>query len=500
MPSEIIRKVSAALLSVTVIIPALSACGEQSDAPKAAPQQGAETVAADAETEAAVPTEEDIIREIYQDADFGGYEFHLLGYKPGGHFYGKISAAANEMWYEEQTGDIYEDAVYRRNQMTEELLNVKISPVFVDDVQSSLKKLVMSGDQSADAALGPLAYNMDLAASGYLVNLHTISSLDLSQSWFDQGIVKNYSYKGKQLYAVTGAGNIFDDYAVPVVFYGRDILTQYQLSDPADLVTDGKWTIDAMMTMGEAVTADIDGDGKMTDSDSYGYLDNTGEMVHLMEGTGYTMTNVGDDGIPYVNCTKPGYVEAAEFIYNRVIQSPALWHGSNGIAVGIMKENRALFYYELLGCINEFRDMESSFSLLPCPKLNEAQETYVSSINSVWCTSFSVPVTTPDAERTGAVLSALNAFSVGTVNNVLYELLLGAKLVREEKTQEMLSVILSSKKYDWGNGYSWSSGISSLLNSQVSAKSFTMASKLESQSEKIQKSFDKFLAKFDELE
>ena len=495
------RCLSAVLLSLILLLPAVSACGEQSGVtPGEAPAQTDTVLDTEAAAESQTPSEEDIIREKYQDTDYGGYEFTLVGYKPGGFFYNKISTSANEIYYEEQTGDIYEDAVYKRNSMTEELLNVKINPMYVDDVQSALKKLVMSGDQSADAGLGPLAYNMTLAASGYLVNLLTIGSLDLGQPWFDQGIIKNYSYKGKQLYAVTGAGNVFDDYAVPVIFYGRDIMTQYGLSDPADIVPDGKWTIDMMMTMGETVTSDIDGDGKMTDADSYGFLDNTGEMIHLMEATGFTMTNVGDDGIPYINCFTPGYVDAAEFIFNRVITNTALWHGSNAIAIGMLKENRALFYYELLGCINELRDMESSFSLLPCPKLNEQQENYVSAVNSVWCTSFAVPVTTPDAERTGAILNALNAFSVNTVNSVLYELLLGAKLVREEKTQEMLDVILGCKKYDWGNGYSWSSGIQNILNSQVSAKTFVMASKIESQAEKIQKSFDKFLADFDELE
>ena len=494
------KKLIAFLLASLIISSSLIACGEQAavkaDEPASKDDQSADILT---EAESSEPDADQIIRDRYRDTDYGGYEFTVAGYEPGGFFYNKISQSANEIWYEEQTGDIYEDAVYKRNIMTEELLNIKIKPLYISDYESAVKKIVAAGDDTIDVGLGPLAYQMNLAASGYLANLRNLNSVELDQPWFDQAIIKNYSYKGRQLYALTGAGNIFDDYAVPVIFYGRDILTQYGLDDPADLVPDGKWTMETMMTMGETVTSDIDGDGKMTNSDSYGFLDNGGQMIHLMEATGFTMTSVGDDGIPYINCFKPGYVEAAEYIYNRIIQSPSMWTGSNGTAIGILKENRALFYYELLGCINELRDMESSFSLLPCPKLNEQQETYVSAVNSVWCTSFSIPVSSSDPERSGTVLNTLNAFSVNTVNSVLYELLLGAKLVREEKTQVMLDYILNNKKYCWGNGYSWSSSISNLLNNQFSAKSFVMVSKIEAQSEKMQKSLDKFLEKFDEL-
>ena len=505
---------TAALLAafVLLVLP-VSSCGGS------AGPQAAETAAADnaadtaggaaidpdpAEPEETGPDYETGIRNKYRDSDYGGTEVVILSMKEGTFWYNLISPAANEVWYAEQSGDIYEDAVYRRNMMTEELLNVKIKPLFLADgmtnFESIVKKSVKAGDASFDMALGPLSYQISLASDGYLTNLRGIKELDLGQPWFDQAIIGNYAYKGEKLYAVTGAANVFDDYAVPIVFYGRDIVDRYGIGDPADLVPDGKWTIEAMMSMAESVSADLDGDGAITDADSFGYLDNTGVMVHMMEAAGNTITSVDENGVPYLNCFSRGYVEAGEFIFDRVINSGAVRFGDNAADTEIFKDRRGLFYYQILGVINQLRDMETSFSLLPNPKYDESQENYVNSVNSVWCTTFSVPVTNEKTAVTGDTLNVMSAFSVNTVNSVLYELLLGSKLIREEKTLDMLGYTLNSKKYCWGNGYSWSGPITEILNAQVTAKTFTMASSIEKSSSKIQKAFDKLIQKFDALE
>ena len=208
-----------------------------------------------------------------------------MGIQPGAHFYAKINAKANEIWFAEQTGDSYSDAVYTRNLLTEELLDVTITPIWQADrdaVGSQIQQAAQAGDDIADMALTSLAVHMTQATAGYLHNLHSLSAVQLWGSWYDQDIVKNYSYKGNKLYCVTGAYNVFDDYGVPVIFYGKEILTKNGLEDPATLVPEGKWTLDVMMEMAETVTADTNGDGAMDAADTWGYLDNTDYYPHLL--------------------------------------------------------------------------------------------------------------------------------------------------------------------------------------------------------------------------
>ncbi|MBQ8402430.1 MAG: hypothetical protein IJX14_10945, partial [Clostridia bacterium] len=341
--------------------------------------------------------------------------------------------------------------------------------------------------------------NITQATSGYLHNLHTIDAITLDAEWYDQDIVRNYSYKGIKLYCVTGAYNVFDDYAVPVICYARALMNLNGLEDPSALVPEGKWTLDAMMSMAETVTTDTNGDGTMDINDTWGYLDNTDYYPHLLEGAGQPRTLVGSDGIPVLNITSEAYIDVGEKIYNLVVDSDARYIGSNADCVTIMKENRGLFYYELLGAINEFRDMESDFSLLPMPKYDEALENYTSPINPIWCTSVSLPVTVGDTDRAGTVLNVLSAFSVDTVNSALYELLLGSKLIRDTSTLDMLDYVLTSKVYDWANGFSWSSPIQSALLKQASANSFVLASAMQSAAPAAEKALQNFLGSLDAL-
>ena len=360
-------------------------------------------------------------------------------------------------------------------------------------------QFVKAGDDALDLALTALSTNITLATSGNLHNLHNIDAISLESEWYDPGIVKNYSYKGNKLFCVTGAYNVFDDYAVPVIFYGRDVLNQHGLTDPSEYVREGTWTLDVMMEMAEKVTLDVDGNGVMNESDAYGYLDNGDFYPHLLEGAGQPRTLVGEDGVPVLNITNGAYLEAGEKVYNLVVESNAKFIGSNATSVTIMKENRGLFYYELLGAINEFRDMESDFSLLPMPKADESLENYTSAINPIWCTSMAIPVTVADAERSGTVLEVLSALSVETVNSALYEVLLGSKLVRDTVTLEMLDFVWNSKVYDWANGFSWATAISSALSTQANANSFVLASAMESSYKAANKSLENFLKKLDEV-
>ena len=489
----------AALLSAS----AFTACASTEPEEQAGTQVSVLPEEAAAEPEET--TIEDQIKAAHADTDYDGHELHIVGMNSGGGFYYLIGPEANEIWYESQTGDVYVDAVYTRNLMTEELLNVKIVPEYAGggyaDVAPFVQRLVASGDTAIEATLGPLSYNIGIAASGNLHNLYNVDSMELDQPWYDQAIVKNYSYKGNKLYAVSGAVNVFDDYAVPVVYYGKEIMTQYNLEDPAELVKEGTWTIDKMMTMAETVSIDLDGDGVITDADSFGFMDNTDILKHLLEGTGYTITRVSDDGVPFPTCLTPEFVDIAETLYNRIVSSPATRTGDNGTAANIFKENRGLFYYNLLGDIYTYRDMESSFSILPLPKYNEAQENYVSAVNSIWCTALAIPVTVEGEalERTGTILNVLSAFSVDTVDKALYELILGSKLVRDEQTLVMMDYILNNKQYCWGNGYEWASTVQGLFSSQNNSNSFIMASEIQSKSKAIQKQLDKFLEKFEAL-
>ncbi len=485
------------LLAALMLCGTFASCGDTSEVQSQTDDSSIasvdETPAVESET-----TVTDTVAAKYGDHDYMGYGYRILAYSPGTFFYGKISSDANEVYYESETGDSYNDAVYKRNILTEDLLNVKISPVFdVGDISTYVTNSVMSGDDNCDLVLYSLSYNITLGINSKVYNLKSLSGMDLSAPWWDQNIISNFTYKNEVLYTVAGHYNVFDDYAVPVIFCNMNVIGQNSLTNPKELVREGKWTLDNMMSIADAVTNDINGDGKMDKTDAWGFCDNGGALYHLMSGSGALNTHMDENGVPVIACKEESYLNAAEKIYNTVVSSSSIYQGDNGTCCTMMKEDRNVLYYELLGCINEFRDMESDFTLLPLPKYSEEQEAYSSLVNPIWCTSMSIPTSVSDPELSAVVLDVMSGYSTDTVNNTLYELILGSKLIRDEETKEMLDYVLASKVYDWAEGFGWFSKLSSIFSYQTNKKDFVMVSQIEKYYESSQTALDEMLALID---
>lgn len=337
------------------------------------PDNTSDITAAEVETTGKSTT--GIVKDKFSQYDYNGYEFRILGLSPGEHFYKKINPSANEIYYETDSGDIIDSAIVTRNQMTEDLLNIKISPVWgggTFDVGNFAKKSIMSDSDDFDMMLMPLTVPYNLAGEGLIANLNDITTIDTSNPWWDQAVVNNFTVAGN-LYALTGHYTIFDDYAVPCIFYNQYMVDENSSGDIPSLVRDGKWTIDTMMVMAKAGTADLNGDTNWDLADSWGFMDNGAAFKHLLEGFDITFCESDGKGGQVISLGTERVINAVEKLYNTVISSNDICQTSNADCVNLFSENRCMFYYELLGAINQFRNMNKDFGITPLPKLDEKQ-------------------------------------------------------------------------------------------------------------------------------
>lgn len=98
----------------------------------------------------------------------------------------------------------------------------------------------------------------------------------------------------------------------------------------------------------------------------------------------------------------------------------------------------------------EIRDMKDDYGVLPYPKLDEQTEgyrTYLSGTFSAQMISVNQPET--NWERTGTITEALNAYSREFVIPAIYEVTLKTKTSRDERSVEMLDLILDSRAYSF---------------------------------------------------
>lgn len=423
------------------------------------------------------------VKDKFGDVDYGGYEFRILAITPGEHWQAFINENSTEIWYEEDSADALQHAVFTRNLLTEDLLGVTIKPLWggiYTEVRDRTKTLVRAGGDDMDMVHNSHMLLLAQAMDNFFLNLYDLEPLDVKSEWWDQAYVDTFTYRKNQLYTITGDYLTLDDYSTSVMFYNKNVVENLSLEDPADLVDAGTWTIDNMMEMARKATAESSGDGIMDEKDNWGLLDNGHALIHFIEGCDIRMTELDADGVPQVTVDQEQFINTVQYVWEKISISPYTLELPNDDDLVIIKDDRALFYHEVLGALFNFRDMEGDFSLLPVPKMSEDQERYTSIADGIWCTALAVPNTVSNPVRTATIMEVLGGMSTDTVEKALYEIVLGPQLFREPRTVDMLKYCLEARSYDWSKNISWANPLTSALIAQDANKSFTFTSTLKS--------------------
>lgn len=492
-------------LSLALILAVLSllSCSDKGNAksetdPVESTQQSASNTESESETEAE-KTVTDTVREKYSSYSYDGYEYKVLAPGPNAHFaYDEVGADVNEVWVEESDGTPLNDAIFARNLATEDLLGIKVTPIFADNdenIRNQVKTEVTAGTTDYDTVLNRMDYIGPQAESGLYLNL--MDHLDTSNPWWDKNIVETFTMFNSKLYWITGDINVFDDFAVEVLFTNKSILEQNGFELPYKDVLEGKWTIDRMYQIAKACEKDLDGDGKMTvGKDVIGHIEGNDHIKHWIYAMGEKSCDIDKDGNLEVNILTESHISAIDTLFSYMVEKQMTYTGAwqDFLKGGIV------FCGAMLGPINSLREMEDDFGVIPMAKKNEAQERYGNYVSNGWTTAYAIPMTNKDPDRTGIILEVLCGFSTDTVRSALYDVLFAAKLVRDTESVEMLNIIFDTKSYDWAVDFSWGGNFANLYNGIYNSKNNTYVSGATKSQKIINKMLDKVITDFKALE
>lgn len=373
--------------------------------------------------------------------DFQGAHFHTT--------YLDWQEYAEYFFAHESTGDAMNDAIFDRTTRVEEALNVSmtetayVKSAYLEQA-NAVKASVQAGDDAYQMAL---LFCFDyMLTEGYLHPVDTMPYIDLDAPWWNREAMDSLR-PGKHYYYCVS------DYTIPVpfaVYFNKDMVKNYALSDPYTLVREGKWTMDTMFDMGLAVAQDVDGDGKYTEGDVVGIAAHVGsQYINFMTGAGQFVGTKTDDGTITIDMNNERMYTIIDKFYQYLIQPCALldtpestWDDPYGMLGG-----KALFRLNSIALGHHYRDVEENIGILPYPKLDEAQEDYIS-LN--WGGLMGIPVSIRDPEMVGAVIELLAWESGDTVIPAYYDVLLDGKLARDEDSVAMLDLLFDSFIYDPG--------------------------------------------------
>lgn len=485
-------RISSFALSALMIASVLASCGD------AAVTETKDSGTAPAVTEAA--TQAPTIYDNLPREDYGGYEFRVLN--------NTSNFAYTNFGLEGQTGEALDDVIFERNARVEEALNITltITDMGWEDNQKAINTAVPAGEDAYDIYFNEAHFVLKQALNGYLLDYTDIETINFDHVWWNKPAIESASI-GDSIYAAFGDLHLmYYECFFPIVF-NKQILNNFDMDDPYQLVNDGKWTLDAMLTMMMAAKQDVDGDGKWTVADQYPIGVWKHNVNGLITSAGADVLSKNADNIPVWEGLDEHFIN----VYNKLaavfadktnnVANASGFKSENGSEVlhVMMQQGQVLFYIEPLGSVKKMRDVDYEIGVVPMPKYDEAQEEYRSYIYH-GAGAMGIPKTNSDTDRTGVICEYLAAYSHETVRETYFNETLDFKYIQDEEGQKMLDIIFSNGTVDLTAVYGWGSVMDTVIRDQLFSGKTNIVSLMEKRASKLEAGIAETVAALNDID
>ena len=458
--TKLLSFILALLMIASVVLMACSAPKEQGDANT--PDNGDSEAIADDSGAAEPATEE---KYEFPGNNYNGYKMRVI--VPDHNDW-----AMSTIMAEEENGDPLNDAIYKRNKIVEDGLNVEIEEILVSGPESKAKKAIQANTDDYDVVFTDSSQAGIMASQGMYLNLYDIPGIDVERPYWNQKANASVELLGK-LYFTTSDANMITNDAIWVLYYNKKIHQDLGMEDPYQLVRDGKWTIDKFYDMARAGAQDIDGDGAWTVNDRWGISTHNLGFLAFFECQEEKLVELNEQGEPYLVNPGDRFINAFIKAHNLMNAKEGVYLHAQGSYPGRTSDldhakktfmaDMSLFCSEVLSHARVFREMTADFGLLPHPKHDEVQQNYYTfMIDTI--PAFGIPITVADPERSGVFMDAFTAISAETIIPAYYKISLEGKFTRDEDSIEMLDIIREGCVFDLAVLFNWGGFYSTIIN------------------------------------
>ena len=411
---------------------------------------------------------------------------------------------------EREIGEIVNDAIYKRNSKVQNDLNVSFK--FIDialqnkgNFSSMVKNSVNSGSDDYDVLFGVQYDCVQLATSNLFKNLIGAPYIDLDKPWWPAKSIQNELTIGKEtLYFLTGDISLNFVRNMGCVYFNKQLYSDYfgNADDMYKTVLDGKWTTDKFGDMVKTMYKDLNGDGKPDNDDQYGCGVITSNLTdHLTYAAGIRVTARDEDGVPYLIMNNENTIKFTEKLYN-------LFYANEGVRVfasaeetnnilipGKFMANELLFDLGWFYTSELLRDMKSDYGIIPYPKYDESQPSYLSLAHDI-VPLYCLPTTCVKTEMVSAILESMAFESYKSVLPAYYEIALKLKYTRDtaDEAFTIIDMIHDNCTTDFAYVYNYTlNNIGLIMRDLMAGKKSDFVSQYEKIESKVQKNLEKLI-------
>ncbi|MBO4931439.1 MAG: hypothetical protein J6I42_04575 [Clostridia bacterium] len=486
------KKTLTLLLALLILVPSLASCSETTVEEKPADEGLAPAAVEEAETVETEP-ETTKVSDDLEDVKFDGRIYTVL--------YRDEAEHLREIDADELTGDIINDAIFTRTQEIEERFGMELArlPVSEGNLNNTFTNSVSAGDRSFDIAFQHMILTASLAAGGVTMNWYDMPHLNFEKPWWTSS-VKELTVN--DIMYVTASDYCLNTFEMAwCLIFNKQMMENLGISTtPYDLVQENSWTLDAYYAMVQNVSNDSNGDGEMTDADTYG-INSYGSpwlasISNYWWACGETISRFDDNGMPYFAMDSEKTQIVFEKMYALLVDDNiSYWDQTQGKNM-IFWQDQALFASMMIRDVEVNRDKDLGYGLVPYPKYDEQQEQYLNLVDG-HASVMALPVTLSEEDR-DFVGTMIEAFSAATFNDILpayYNTAMQTKFAQDETMPLMLDLIREGRVFNFGYVYDTTINRDILVN-LITSKSTELASKVASVKKPTEKYYERVTKTF----
>jgi len=481
-----------AILSLLLLLPSLAACGGET------PPVTADTTAAPAVADTTVPeTTEAPVTEYpapqIEAVKYGG-EFRILSNEPRADMF-----PYSEIYYAEDTGDVINDALFKRNNQIMEKYDVTIvnTDISTGSGKRTFTNAINAGNDDFHIAVIRISDIVNLAQNGYLANIASLPHIDPDAPWYYQQLRDSLTIRGED-YMLIGYLNmrVFD--TAGALFYNKDIVEKHNMPDIEQMVFDGTWTLDRFYELCSQVGGDLDQDGKITENDEVGLTSHPGNLLNYFIGAGGEFVVKNSDDIPvYIGINQKNEAILSK-VLNIMFTEPAVLHQDSSLYkdyTGAFNADRSLFLSNGIYRIRTLAAVDSAFGVLPLPKWDEAQEKYYVHIGSSLGTAIGIPFNTNTTEMTCSIVEDMMHLSYKYIYPAHIEKTMQLRYASDENSTKIIKILFDSLSIELASALSLD--CDKLLRNLGATRSTNIVSTYLASEEKNKAAIETYVAAFD---
>ncbi|MBE6559526.1 MAG: hypothetical protein E7662_00255 [Ruminococcaceae bacterium] len=412
---------------------------------------------------------------------------------------------------EEETGDVVNDAVYRRNLTVKDKLDVKLAHVmpapksgFAAAIRSEIQAMNTNYDHTTSffTTVVPLVTERLFTPSTELPYQKNISG----KSWYGDKLNDPLKVNGMQYMFLS------DMVAMPNAMYGMffnvSLGERNGIKGVEQVVFDGKWTLDKLFEYTNDFTKDLNGNGTIYADDLHA-LGHYGNLKSAKNDTAMTyqygfgqmtavLNNQGEVELTLNSDKMQSIVERLNDLFFTGTRTANVITGATSAET--FAEGRILFWNAILfHASNYMREMEDIYYALPMPKWDETQEEYYTALTNSSTFITAIPSTAKDKEFASAVFDALSYEGEQNVYPAVFEITMKSKLSADSTASKLFDLICSNAVIDFGMMYDGDCGMYTLIAKLMSQKSTNFASEFAAIKDKTTAHYKEVLDMFAKL-